>query len=208
VVIRRDDLPREITAHGHDAAAIWSLLETQREYDCVEVDGTIAPALRALMAPHLPQVRLYADIYYTLTNPAALVEPACPDITTRLLTEEDVELLDRAPRRLWLDGFGSNAAGLSESVAAASIAGDEVVSIAEAGAYAGRYADLSVYTREGLRGRGLSTRAAWLVTRELVARGWVPLWSTGEDNHASQRVALKLGLSEVYRSVFLVVKSG
>ncbi len=207
VLIRRDDLPREISAHGHDAAAIWSLLETQREYDCVEVDGAIVPALQALMAPHFRHVRLYADIYYALTDPAALVEPACPDLTTRLLMEEDVELLDRAPRRLGLDGFGSNAAGLSQSVAAGSIVEGELVSVAQAGAYAGRYADVGVYTREDFRGRGLSTRAAWLVMRELLERGWVPLWSTGEDNHASQRVALKLGLTEVYRSTFLVVKS-
>jgi hypothetical protein len=207
VVIRRDDLPREISAHGHDAAAIWSLLETQSGYDCVEVDGAIAPALRALMAPHFQHVRLYADIYYTLAEPAALIEPVAPDITTRLLTEQDLELLDRAPRPLWLDGLGSNAAGLRESVAAASIAGDELVSVAQAGAYAGRYADVGVHTREGFRGRGLSTRTAWLVLRELLERGWVPLWSTGEDNHASLRVACKLGLTEVYRSVFLVVKS-
>jgi hypothetical protein len=206
VVIRRDDLPDELSAHGHDIPAIWSLLQTHARYKCVEVDGAIAPALRELMASRFPAVDLYADVYYALGDAGALGEPACPEIVTRLLTERDVALLDRAPRRLWLNGFGSNAAGLRESIAAGAIVEGEIVAVAEAGAYTGRYADVGVHTLDGFRGLGLATRAAWLVMRELVARGLSPLWSTGEDNHASRRVARKLGLVEVFRSVFLVVE--
>jgi hypothetical protein len=206
VLIRRDDLPDELSAHGHDVSAMWSLLQTQVGYRCVEVDGAIAPALRSSMAPHFPAVGLYADVYYTLDEVGALGEPACPEITTRLLMERDVALLERAPSKLWLSGFGSNAAGLRESIAAGAIIEGEIVAVAEAGAYTGRYADVGVHTLDGFRGLGLATRAAWLVMRELGARGWTPLWSAGDDNHASRRVAQKLGMAEVFRSVYLVVE--
>ena len=55
------------------------------------------------------------------------------------------------------------------------------------------HADVAVYTLERWRGRGLAAAAASLVARRLQEASQVPVWSTGEDNRASLRVAQKLG---------------
>ena len=42
------------------------------------------------------------------------------------------------------------------------------------------------------------------MARRLQAEGQTPVWSTGEDNWASQRVAEKVGFAEVSRRMYLI----
>jgi predicted GNAT family acetyltransferase len=66
-----------------------------------------------------------------------------------------------------------------------------------------KYADLSVVTAGPWRGRGMATACAGLVIAEIRRSGRVPVWSTGEDNVASLRVARKLGFEEVGRRTYV-----
>ena len=67
-----------------------------------------------------------------------------------------------------------------------------------------RHADVGVVTMEEWRGQGMATACAALVAEGIHQSGRVPVWSTGEDNLASLRVASKLGFGEVGRRVYLV----
>ena len=69
-----------------------------------------------------------------------------------------------------------------------------------------RYANLGAYVLEEFRGQGLATAAAALVTREVLARGETPVWSTCETNTASQDVARKLGFRQVARATYVVLE--
>jgi hypothetical protein len=204
IVVQRRDAPEEPIACGDDAMAIWEMLRALAGWTCIEVRASAAPGLLQLLSLHFAEVRTRVDVYYALTSASSLLEPARPSLESRMLGARDLPLLERAPRELWLHGFGSNAGALTEGAAAGSIAGGELVAIAEADAFAGSYADVGVHTLPLYRRHGLSSTVSWLVMRELCARGLTPIWSTAESNHASRRVAEKLGLSEVYRSVYLI----
>ena len=65
-----------------------------------------------------------------------------------------------------------------------------------------RHADIGAATLEAWRGRGLATAAAALVARRVQEAGQTPVWSAGEDNAASLRVAQKIGFTAVSRRTY------
>ena len=69
------------------------------------------------------------------------------------------------------------------------------------------HADIGVATLEGWCGRNFASAAAALVAQQVQATGRTPVWSTGEDNLASQRVAQKLGFAEVGRRTYAIVEA-
>src|SRR2546428_793631 len=87
--------------------------------------------------------------------------------------------------------------GRPEGVAAGAVVDRRLVAIAITSARTARHADVGVATLAPWRRRGLATAAASLVTRAVQAAGQTPVWSCGEDNLASLRVARKLGFVEV-----------
>jgi predicted GNAT family acetyltransferase len=93
---------------------------------------------------------------------------------------------------------------LTEGIIAAAIVDGGVVAIAHTAARTERHADLGVATLPAWRGRGLATAAAALVAERVRAAGQIPVWSTGETNAASRRVAQKLGFREVARRTYLI----
>src|SRR5262249_35789774 len=127
--------------------------------------------------------------------------------SVRYLTGEDLDLLTAAPidiRGACL-GFGTFERLLQGGAVAGAVIAGELVAVASAWAGSERYADLSVVTAERWRGRGLATICAGLVAASMQRSGRVPVWSTGEDNLASLRVARKLGFEEVGRRTYLIV---
>ena len=58
------------------------------------------------------------------------------------------------------------------------------------------------------RNHGLATAAASLVARHVRAQGQVPVWSTGEANYASLRVAQKRGVEVVVRRTCGIPRPG
>ena len=125
--------------------------------------------------------------------------------SVRCLTGEDLGLLTAAPldiRGACL-GFGTLERLLQAGIVAGAVIDDELVAVASTWAVSEKYADLSVVTAGPWRGRGLVTACAGLVVVDIRRTGRVPVWSTGEDNMASLRVARKLGFEEVGRRTYV-----
>lgn len=201
-IVQSDDVLEEPMAFGGDAGAIWHALQAVDGWTCVNVLPAAAAPLSALMGRELgAPIRTQDDIYHTLEGPA----PRIVREEVRLLTPDDLPLLEAAPPSLQGGGFGSPAAELAEGIVAAGIIAGEVVAYAHAYALTPKHADVGVATREDQRGRGLATAAAALVAAEIQASSRTPVWSCGEPNAASRRVAAKLGFREVSRRVYLIV---
>ncbi|MGZ6391418.1 MAG: GNAT family N-acetyltransferase, partial [Ktedonobacterales bacterium] len=195
-IVQWNELPGEPMGFGDDAAALWDLLQSVDGWFCLEVTPTCAAALGPLMATQTSRsVRYFGDIFFTLTVPIA---PIHHD-SVRLLSVADLPLLDAAPHEIQGGGFGSTRALLEDGVVACAIVDGALVAIAHTSALTPRHADIGVATLEGWRERGFATAAASLVAQQVQATGRTPVWSTGEDNFASQRVAQKLGFVEVAR---------
>lgn len=208
LIVQRQDAPNEPVAFGRDAEAIARAIALVEGWTCIEVAPAIAPALAAILAREGARVpgcptRLYDDLHFVLDLPA---EPL-PHPAVRLLAPGDEALLAAAHASLrpaerdhirWL---------LREGICAAAIVDGQIVARADSGAWTARYADIGVATLEAFRGRGYATAAAALVAAEARRRGRTPVWSTGEDNWASQRVARKLGFREVGRLTFVIPTS-
>ena len=200
-LVQAIDDPGEPMGFGADAAALWELLQAAQGWFCVEVTRECARALGPLVERGLGRgVHYYDDIYYTLTRPAAPV--AHPSV--RLLTPDDLDLLDAMPREAHPGGFGSTSALLAQGITAAAIVGGRAVATAHTSARTASHADIGVATQPEWRGHGFATAAAALVAHEVQQAGQTPVWSTGEDNVASQRVAQKVGFAEIARRAYVI----
>jgi len=108
----------------------------------------------------------------------------------------DTPLLEAAPKAVRGAGFESAEAMLTDGLVAAAIVEGQIVSIAHTSARSRTYADIGVATLEPWRNRGFSSAAAALVAQKIQEAGQIPVWSTGEENFASLRVAEKLGFTK------------
>ena len=198
-IVQADHLPEEPFGLGTSAQELWNLLRGLDCWTCVEVAPTVAPRLGALMSEDTgKRVRYYEGIYHTLTKPAPLLE----DPAVRQLTVDDIDLLSASA----VDGaeFGGLCGLFLEGVVAGAVVDGQIVGTAHTSAVTDRYADIGVETREAWRGRGFATAAASIVARRVQEQGRIPVWSCGEDNVASLRVARKLGFEEVSRLTYLI----
>lgn len=192
----------EPTAFGNDAAAVYAILQQLPHWFCVECAAELAKDLQNhLMAAGRPSV-LYADIYYTLRGPLGTLPP--PVLPVRLLTSDDLPVWLDAPPEFHNLGFATPQAVLEQGWAAGAFAGGKLVALAHTSALSPTYADVGVYTDPVWRGRKLATAVAELVMEQVCVQGRTPLWSTGEDNHASRRIAHKLGLEECLRRTYVI----
>lgn len=202
VVVQPPWRPSEPAAFGADPEAIWSLLQEVAGWECVNVAEELALPLRRVIERELKiPATIYGDVYYLLDQDA--IGHHHPSV--RRLTEEDADLVDTAPAALHTPGFSSTVAALAGGVAAGGIVGGQLVAVASMSTSSQEFADIGAYTLEGWRGQGLGTAATYLVARELQSRGFRPIWSTGEDNLGSQRVAAKVGFREYGRRQYVVV---
>jgi RimJ/RimL family protein N-acetyltransferase len=194
--------PTEPMAFGPDVDALWGLLRKLPGWTCVHLASEDAPRLaRALERELRAPTRIYADIYYVLDHPPAPLRHG----SVRRLTEDDLEMVERAPHELRPTGYLSVLAALSGSVVAGGIVGGELVARVSMTDSSEDFADIGSYTLEPWRNRGLASAAGSLVATEVFSRGMTPVWSTGEDNVRSQRVALKLGFREFGRQAYVIV---
>jgi RimJ/RimL family protein N-acetyltransferase len=70
---------------------------------------------------------------------------------------------------------------------------DEVIAIATMGVWDGTVGSIGIFTTARCRGRGYAAQVAAAAVRDALARGVVAQWQSLVDNHASARVADKLG---------------
>ena len=191
----------ELTTYGTNPEAAWAVLRALDGWSCVEVDKAIAPAVGAFVdALAGGSARCHDDIYLAAERPV----PRIRHEAVRLLTPADAALLERAPSDVRGAGFRSAGELLVEGVAAAAIVDGRIVAIAHTAARSVRHVDIGVATLPAWRGQGLATAAAALVAERVQTAGRVPVWSTGEHNRASRRVAAKLGFREVSRRAYVI----
>jgi hypothetical protein len=194
--------PSEPVGFGADAGAMWSVLKDLPGWECVCVPSDVAPALGRLVEAEWGRpVRYYGDVYHRLERPAA---PFAHE-SVRRLGPDDAALLEAAPAELQPRSWGSAERMLAEGIAAAGIVAGAVVAIAFTSARTAGHADIGVTTLEPWRGRGLATAAASLVAAAIQAEGQIPIWSCGEGNLASLRVAEKVGFVEAGRRTYVIV---
>ena len=117
------------------------------------------------------------------------------------------ERLAKAPAEVQGNGYKTHEAMVTDGIAAGAVVDGNIVAIAHTYAENDLHADIGVSTIEQWREKGFATAAASLVAQEIQARGKVPVWSCGEDNIASLRVAQKLGFTEVGRRTYLIPTS-
>ena len=199
VVVQSDSLRTEPFGLGDDAAGLWSLLRHLDDWTCVDVSSTVAPRLGALIREATgKRVCYYGDVYHTLTGLA----PVFDEPEVRELTQADVGL----PQADGVDGAsfrGALALGDHGAVAGAVVDG-QIVGTAHTAAVTGAYAEIGVAVDEAWRRRGFATASASIVARRMRETGRTPVWSCGEDNMASLRVARKLGFEEVSRLTYVI----
>ena len=193
--------PDEPCGFGTDADALWQLLKATDGWSCINVDTACATSLGALIAADRDTtLRYYGDVYHALLKPVHCY----PNAAVRLLTPEDVPRLAKAPAEVQGNGYETHAAMLTDGIAAGAVVDNNIVAIAHTYAENNLHTDIGVSTIETWREKGFATAAAALVAQEIQARGKVPVWSCGEDNIASLRVAHKLGFTEIGRRTYVI----
>jgi GNAT superfamily N-acetyltransferase len=204
-VIQWDFLPSEPEGFGSDPKILWDLLKSVKGWDCICVASECANALGQIIEKKMGvRVRYYGDINYILSKPVLNFQ----NDAVRQLTLKDLKLLESAPAEAQGCGFGSSRGLLSDGIVACAIVSEKIGAIAHTSARTERYADIGVFTLKEWRSRGFATAAASIVARRVQEAGQIPVWSTGEDNIASLRVAQKLGFTEVSRSTFVILDKG
>jgi RimJ/RimL family protein N-acetyltransferase len=149
----------------------------------------------------LEPVEHLGDLFYTLeSTPTSLPHPA-----VRLLDGRDVPLLRSYPPQVWGNSYRTFEELLEDGVVAGAIQDGRLVAVALVSATSPRFADVGVHTLADFRRQGLSAAAASLVAEAVRSRGLVPIWSTGSNNLASQRVAEKVGFRRAGQGEYLVV---
>lgn len=191
----------ELQGFGENPEALWAILEPLAGWRVVNVSPSVAPKLGALIrASTGSRVAYYGDIYHTLTRPAV----AHPHPDVRLLTVDDRALFDGVPDDLKPGMRGDVEIVLREGFVAGAVVDDRLVSVAHTNAITERYADIGVFTDQDFRNRGYSTASASIVAASIQKSGRMPIWSCGEDNLQSLRVAAKVGFAEVSRRTYVI----
>ena len=193
--------PGELMGFGTEARVLWELLQLVEGWDCISVKRQCAKPLGDLIEnSDGAKVRYYDDVYHSLTRPVQLFTHD----HVRELTTQDQSLIASAPTEIQGGGYEDMETMLSEGIVAGTIDAGRLVSIAHTSGVTDLHGEIGVGTLEPWRKRGLCSAAASIVSNRLQKQGRVPVWSTGEDNFASLRVAAKLGFREVSRRTYVI----
>ena len=206
LIVQSPALPEEPWCFGTDPSAIWELLRRLNAWgrDCMSpnVSAELARPLANLIEHRTgAQVHLYEDCFHTLTRPVRGFH--VPGV--RLLNLGDVGMLPAYRSNPRAMGFATYEDLLTHGVAAGAVVEDRLVALAYTSAFTAGYGDIAVSTKEAWRGMGFASALGCLVARRIQSLGRTPVWSAGEGNAASLRVAAKLGFAEVSRRVYLNV---
>ncbi len=201
-VVQSRFLVEEPALYGSDPEAGWSLLREVPGWLAVNAGSAVAPRLAELIESETGEhCTLRAEHYYRLDQRAA----SFSDPLVRVIGPADLAMVEAATEPLSMHGwrYGSAKSLLSDGWLAGAVIDGELVAVAFSAAETSRYVEVGIKTHEDWRGRGFSTAAASLVCAAIQAGGKTPVWSTEDDNFASQRVGAKLGFREVSRRIYV-----
>ena len=192
-----EELPNEFRGYG-DPVALADLMDGVDGWGCLEVESGLAPAVaRGLRRAADGGTRFYGSIYYELHGPVRRMRHDA----VRPLSVDDLRLLDRADPELRLD---APERALRHGVVVGAVIDGRLVARASCDARSQGHGDIGVATLVEFRGQGLATASAAGVAHRLQQTRTVPVWSTGEANLASQRVAEKLGFTLTARRTYVI----
>jgi hypothetical protein len=195
--------PAEPTGFGSNPEVLWKLLKLVDGWDCIEVETECSMALGKLIELDTGlKVRYYGDIYYALLKPAIIFQ----NEFVRQLTLDDLELIESSPDDISESGYGNYHSLLIEGFSAGAVVSGKLVGIAHTSARSELYADIGTFVMENYRNRGFSTTSASVVAKCVQESGQTPIWSAGESNFASQKVAQKIGFTEIARRTYVILK--
>lgn len=201
-VVQSRFLMEEPAAYGGDPGLVWEVLKRVPGWTAVNAEREVAPKLAALIEAETGKsCRLIEEIYYTLDRPVSMFSnPA-----VRRIGLDDLAMVEAATEPLSMHGwrFGSAEALLRHGFLVGAVVDGALVSVAFSASGSSKYAEVGIKTREEFRSRGYSTAAASLICAEIQANGQTAVWSTDQDNIASQRVAAKLGFQDVSRRIYV-----
>ena len=204
-LLQISSFPNEPQAFGTDADAILTMLQAIQRWDCVNVASEVAESVGALIQEKMEMaVRYYGDFYYTLSKPVIPFRHKY----VRHLRLEDLSLLESAPKEFQGHGYDTPRGLLEEGVVACGIVSGKIVSIAHTAGHTKNFADIGVITHEEWRNKGLASAAASIVAEVLQEKGIIPVWSAGDDNLPSVRIAQKLGFSKVSQRQYVILDKG
>lgn len=204
-MVQSDFLPDEPEGFSSDPEVLWNLLKKVKGWDCVNVASECARPLGEIIKKKMGiRVRYYNDIYHILKKPVSNFYSKA----VRQLTPADLKLLESTPAEVQGFGFESPAALLSEGIVACAVVSGNIVAIAHTSARTKAHADLGVFTLQEWRGQGFATAASSIVAKRVQETGQTPVWSAGERNIASIRIAEKLGFAQVSRRTYVVLDKG
>ena len=203
-IVQSHSLRSEPWCLGTDPAAVLELLrplnDWRRQGMSPNADAHLARPLAELASEEFDvEVHFYGDVYHT--HSGSVPDMAAPEV--RQLDLGDVSLLAAYRGRAEGTGFATFDDLLTDGFAAGAVVEGRLVGLAHTNALTARYADIGIATDRAWRRRGYASAAASIVARRIQEMGLVPVWSTGEDNEASLRIAARLGFEEVSRRVYL-----
>lgn len=201
-VVQSRFLMEEPAVYGNDPALAWAVLKQVPGWIAVNAEREMAPRLARLIEQETGKpCLLIEEIYYTLDQPVT----EFPDRAVRRLGLADLAMVEAATEPLQMHGwrYGSAESLLTDGLLAGAVVDSEIVAIAFSASRTTKYSEVGIKTREDFRGRGYSTAAASLICADIQAAGQIVVWSTDQDNFASQRVAAKLGFREVSRRIYV-----
>ena len=200
ILVRTHFVPTEPFGFGRDAAALCEMVLSIDGWTTLNVGDALLQTMPAALSAATGRcVRQYGDLYNVFVQTGQkFVDPA-----VRLLTSKDHESLATAEAPVAPQNTKLVPLILNEGLCAAAVIDDRIVARAYAYAVTPMHADLSVATLPSHRNRGLVTACASLLIEKLQAHKLTPVWSTGQDNAASQRIAAKLGFVPTTARVYL-----
>jgi hypothetical protein len=197
IIVQSFTCPEEPVVIGNNVQAIWDLLPSIDKFECLLVDDyEVANQLAEKFLERGQSVRFYEDWVYVCES---LKEPSKKPKNVRFLNfPDDQNLLDQVP-----EYFEINA----QNNVAVAIENGRIVSFSHIFAETENFVDVGTHTDETMGldngqekrkywGKGYSTYTAYLVAQKALARNKTPVWSTGQNNLASQAVSRKLGFVE------------
>ena len=192
-----EELPAEFRGYG-EPVALATLIGHVDTWGCLEVESELAQTVaRCLRERSGISVRFYGSIYYELHEPVRRT----PHEAIQTLQLHDLHLLDTADPELHLE---DPERALRDGIVVGAVVDRRLVARASCVARSQGYGDIGVTTLQEFRGQGLATATASEVAHQLQQSQSVPVWSTGQTNSASQRVAAKLGFTLTTRRTYLI----